>query len=175
MQQLKWLALGYNVPVQPSKNRVYVWRKLKEFGAGYFKQGVAILPKSQQSMARFRALAARIIEMGGEASIVELRFCDAADEQQMISHFRLQSEVEYTELIRDCANLLDNIRDNLFPSPAERAERVKKMLRRYDKVKSRDYFREGSHTEISGSLGELADDMTRTAGDLGRQLKNMLK
>ena len=47
MQPISWLGLGYNVPVNPSKNRVYVWRKLKEFGASYFKQGVAILPKNQ--------------------------------------------------------------------------------------------------------------------------------
>lgn len=26
---IRWLALGYSVPVNPSKNRVYVWRKLK--------------------------------------------------------------------------------------------------------------------------------------------------
>ena len=41
-EQLRWLALGYSVPVNPSKNRVYVWRKLKEYGAEYFKQGVAV-------------------------------------------------------------------------------------------------------------------------------------
>ena len=32
-ERVKWIGLGYNLPVNPSKNRVYVWRKLKEMGA----------------------------------------------------------------------------------------------------------------------------------------------
>ena len=38
----KWIGMGYNLPVNPSKNRVYVWRKLKEVGAVYYKQGVTV-------------------------------------------------------------------------------------------------------------------------------------
>ena len=38
-ERVKWMGLGYNLPVNPSKNRVYVWRKLKEFGAEYLRQG----------------------------------------------------------------------------------------------------------------------------------------
>lgn len=51
---IRWLALGYSVPVNPSKNRVYVWRKLKEYGAEYFKQGVALLPYNRQSYTKFK-------------------------------------------------------------------------------------------------------------------------
>ena len=46
MPRTVWLALSYNVPINPSKARVYVWRKLKEIGAEYFKQGVALLPNT---------------------------------------------------------------------------------------------------------------------------------
>ena len=86
MPRTVWLALSYNVPINPSKARVYVWRKLKEIGAEYFKQGVALLPNTAQSMQQFSALAQKIRQLGGEASIVELRFTcllytsDAADE-----------------------------------------------------------------------------------------------
>ena len=106
MQPITWLGLGYNVPVNPSKNRVYVWRKLKDFGAGYFKQGVAILPKSPQNMAKFNSLAAKIREMGGDATLVELRFVEPRDEAETVERFQRQSENEYQELIRDCATLV---------------------------------------------------------------------
>ena len=53
----KWLALGYSLPINPSRNRVYVWRKLKELGAEYFKQGVAILPGNKKNSARLARLA----------------------------------------------------------------------------------------------------------------------
>ena len=175
VQQLKWLALGYNVPINPSKNRVYVWRKLKEYGAGYFKQGVAILPKSAQNLTRFRNLAGKILEMGGEASIVELKFLDPRDEQDTIARFCTQSENEYTELLRDCAHLLDNMRDSLFPSN-EGSEYLRKMIKRYGQVQSRDYFKTGDRqAEIAETLGELAKDVSHTTEDLARQLRNMLK
>ena len=54
-EPIRWLALGYSVPVNPSKNRVYVWRKLKEYGAEYFKQGVALLPYNRQSYTKFKS------------------------------------------------------------------------------------------------------------------------
>ena len=82
---IRWLALGYSVPVNPSKNRVYVWRKLKEYGAEYFKQGVALLPYNRQSYTKFKYLSAKILEMGGEASIVEMKFLDPKDEREVVS------------------------------------------------------------------------------------------
>ena len=47
LDSCRWIALGYNVPIEPSRNRVYVWRKLKEFGAEYFRPGVAILANTK--------------------------------------------------------------------------------------------------------------------------------
>ena len=89
-EPLRWLALGYSVPINPSKNRVYVWRKLKEYGAEYFKQGVALLPYTRTSYTKFKYLSGKILEMGGEASIVEMKFLDPADEQEVIYRFRAQ-------------------------------------------------------------------------------------
>ena len=175
MQQIKWLALGYNVPINPSKNRVYVWRKLKEYGAEYFKQGVALLPKNAQSLAQFRSLAGKILEMGGEASIVEMKFLDRHDEQATIARFCSQSENEYLELMRDCANLMENMQGNLFLTPADRSDQTKKMMKRLNKVKSRDHFRSANRGELSGSLTELAEDMSRVTAELGKQLKSLLE
>jgi len=110
MHRKSWLALGYTVPVSPSKARVYIWRKLKECGAEYFKQGVAVLPNFSQSMQQFSMLAQKIRQMGGEASIVELRFIDPVDEAQMTARFRKQVENEYQELLDDCANALHELR-----------------------------------------------------------------
>ena len=97
-EPIRWLALGYSVPVNPSKNRVYIWRKLKEYGAEYFKQGVAILPYNRQSYTKLKHLQAKILEMGGEASIVEMKFLDPKDEREMVSRFRKQALEELSQL-----------------------------------------------------------------------------
>lgn len=153
MARLVWLALGYNVPVNPSKNRVYVWRKLKEYGAGYFKQGVALLPASAQSMAKLRQLAAKIKEMGGEATIAELKFCDARDEAETIERFRSQSDSEYLDLLRDCAMIMESLTENL------RRDHLKKVMRRYKQAQSRDYFKAGAQGKTKSALEELAADI----------------
>ena len=106
-EPIRWLALGYSVPVNPSKNRVYIWRKLKEYGAEYFKQGVAILPYNRQSYTKLKHLQAKILEMGGEASIVEMKFLDPKDEREMVSRFRKQALEELSQLKEDCAQVLE--------------------------------------------------------------------
>jgi len=171
-QSVRWLAMGYNVPINPSKNRVYVWRKLKECGAEYFKQGVAMLPRSQLSLQHFRTLSAKIRDMGGEAVLVEMKFLDNRDEQAMIRRFQQQSESEYKELVRDCAHLIDDIRGNLRGEDSR--ESMRKMQKRYDKVRSRDYFRPRAHNDISGSLLELAEDMAHSGNELEKKLRELL-
>lgn len=172
MKQLTWLALGYQVPVNPSKNRVYVWRKLKEFGAGYFKQGVAILPKNTTSIAQFRKLAQKIREMGGEATLAELRFCDKRDETETIARFQRQSTGEYQKLIDDIVNLRNSISEN---RDSGGQDYVKRVAKRYGQVRSRDYFMSRKQPDISNTLDELIADMAHATGDLGKYLARILE
>lgn len=137
-EQLRWLALGYSVPVNPSKNRVYVWRKLKEYGAEYFKQGVAVLPYNRQSYTRFKYLSAKILEMGGEASIVEMKFMDPRDEKDMVARFRAQALEELSQLKDDCAEVLRQLAAGGFTE--DQSEQVKRMIRRYSKARSQHHL-----------------------------------
>ncbi|MCL2034911.1 MAG: hypothetical protein FWG94_09295 [Oscillospiraceae bacterium] len=165
MQQITWLALGYHAPANPSRNRVYVWRKLKECGSEYFRPGVAILPDNQTSRAKFMLLAAKIREMGGDAVMAELRFLDPKDEAETIQRFKSHSEKEYREFVRESRGL------SSLP-PDARDELLKKLKKRYGMVRSRDFFSSGD--SIIEGLSDLADDMERVAAGLGRQLRHML-
>ena len=164
-QQITWLALGYHVPVNPSKNRVYVWRKLKEFGAGHFKQGVAVLPVGTQSMAKFSALAAKIRELGGEATLAELKYCDPRDEAAAVEWFEKRSEGEYRELMRDCADIVRSLRENIFPVSG-RGDQIKKINKRYNNARSRDYFKSRSYIDIMRGIDELLADMAHVTDEL---------
>lgn len=168
---MKWIGLGYSVPAEPSKNRVYVWRKLKELGACYFKQGVAILPANTQSMAKFSTLAAKIRDMGGDATLVHMQFVDPRDEAETIERFRRQSENEYQELLRDCAAVVSGIRE--IVDPAERRERIAKVVKRLGRAKSRDFFHSQSRDELTGAFEELAGDMAGVTDEIGRQIRGL--
>ena len=167
----KWLVLGYNVPINPSRSRVYIWRKLKEYGAEYFKQGVAILPSNKVSLNQFRSLTTKIREFGGEATLAEMRFVDTRDEQEMVERFRSQSMSDFTELLLDCTRLLEDMRQHREINEAlEQNDQLRKMIRRYSKLKSRDHFKAGNRSEIDHGLDELAKALQVSSHELRKKL-----
>lgn len=175
MQRTIWLAISYNVPINPSKVRVYVWRKLKDIGAEYFKQGMALLPNTSQGMQQFSVLAQKIRQMGGEASIVELRFTDAADELQMTTRFKKQVEDEYTELLSDCAAALRELRGTGRKVSQQDSDQIKQMIKRFRKTRSKDYFKAGAAGEIEAGINEIIESVREAGADFGKQLRQLLE
>lgn len=170
-----WVAIGYSIPINPSRNRVYVWRKLKEFGAEYFKQGVAVLPQNRKNTARMKRLAQRITEMGGEAQLIEMRFLDPNDEALLIRRFKKQSENEYRTLLHECADLLTQIRVHTGQRVSEyETEQMKKVVKKYSQVKSRDHFESSVSSEIEEKLYGAIDSLRLSAADLAAQLRRTL-
>ena len=74
MPKTEWLALSYTVPTSPSKVRVYVWRRLRTIGAQQLRNGLAILPNTKENVELFIDLEKKIIELSGEATLMEMNF-----------------------------------------------------------------------------------------------------
>ena len=175
MQRVSWLAISYNVPVDPSRARVYVWRKLKELGAEYLRQGVAVLPNTAVNLQNMRTLAQKLRLMEGEASIVELCFVDAADEREMTRRFQAQIELEYQELMSDCVSAIRRLQKNRLLSSSQEGEQLRRMVKKYRKTKARDYFHSGAAEEIEAGLNELVESVREVAGDFAKQLRGLLE
>lgn len=169
-EPIRWLALGYSVPVNPSKNRVYIWRKLKEYGAEYFKQGVALLPYNRQSYTKFKYLSAKILEMGGEASIVEMKFLDPRDERETVSRFRAQAMEELSQLKNDCAQVLAQLSSGGQLFTEDQTEQVKKMIRRYSKARSRNHFGLSAAQDVEAGLYAIISAARQASAELSAQL-----
>lgn len=169
-EPIRWLALGYSVPVNPSKNRVYIWRKLKEYGAEYFKQGVALLPYNRQSYTKFKYLSAKILEMGGEASIVEMKFLDPRDERETVSRFRAQAMEELSQLKSDCAQVLAQLSSGGQLFTEDQTEQVKKMIRRYSKARSRNHFGLSAAQDVEAGLYAIISAARQASAELSAQL-----
>lgn len=171
----KWVALGYSVPINPSRNRVYVWRKLKEFGAEYFKQGVAVLPHNKKNALRFDRLALKIVEMGGDAQLVELRFLRPADDAALTAKFKKQSDSEYSELLRECGELFSSLRQHAGERLEDyQTEQLRRMVRRYSLAKSRDHFQSGLSEELEEKLYTMLDSFCQSGAEVRRQLLGIL-
>ena len=85
----KWLSLAYKIPREPSANRVYVWRKMKQLGAVLLQDAVWVLPESPRTREQFQWLAAEITELGGEASLWAADLIYATDEQALNAFMKL--------------------------------------------------------------------------------------
>lgn len=120
-----WVLLVYKVPPQPSARRVYVWRKLKRLGAVLLHDSVWVLPANDRTREHFQWLASEIVEMEGEAFVWETHLTLVGQDEILIKPFTDSVEVEYSEILTGLS---------------EPEYDLEALSRRYQQVKSRDYF-----------------------------------
>lgn len=120
-----WLHLIYKIPRNPSKVRVYVWRKLKRLGAVLLHESVWCLPSNPKTREQFQWLTVEIQELGGEATLWESHLVLGMKEDHIIKEFLEQVDQEYTEI-------LDELQK-------EQIDLVS-LSKKYQQIKIKDYF-----------------------------------
>ncbi|MCD6322684.1 MAG: hypothetical protein J7L77_06620 [Clostridiales bacterium] len=66
---MKWILIQYELPNEPSKYRVWVWRRLKKQSAYKLLDGLYCLPFTDNSLERFNWICVEIEKMGGKAML----------------------------------------------------------------------------------------------------------
>ena len=96
----RWIVLTYKVPREPTANRVYVWRKLKQLGAIALQDAAWVLPATPKTQEHFQWLAAEIAELGGEARLWHSTLQLEISEEPLRKQFEAQVDSEYKEILR---------------------------------------------------------------------------
>ncbi len=141
-----WALLIYIVPAVPSRKRAFVWRELKKVGALYLRDGVCALPDREGTIAHLRAIAAKVEEFDGQATLVEAARLDADRAEALVARSRADRAAEYAEIIREAEGLLDHVRRETAHrafTPGELgalASDLAKLRRWLGQVRARDYF-----------------------------------
>ncbi|MEG1849621.1 MAG: hypothetical protein RR197_03600 [Oscillospiraceae bacterium] len=162
----EWIALGYSVPANPSRGRVYVWRRLRALGAQWFRPGMAVLPNSRENLEQFELLSRKITEFSGEAVLLEVNFLTPGDDEQMRLRFAEASAQAARAALDECAGLL--ARMNAAPSAGERSElarRLKKALGQLEESPLRTLGGQAAG-EIEQAFGELMGTLRSMPGEL---------
>lgn len=155
---IKFLTFTYKIPREPSKNRVYIWRAIKDLGAVYLQQGVALLPYEENLYEILQNLREQVNAFGGKSTLSQLSFLNSEDENSIIMEFKEQINEEYNELQNNCQRLiyeLDRETENekfQFSELQEGEEELKKLQRWYEKVRKRDYFNSESQDKAKEML-----------------------
>lgn len=141
-----WLLLIYTVPAAPSRKRATIWRALKQAGAVYLRDGVCTLPQRDDTAATLRAIAAKVEELAGEATLVESAGLPVARAEAIVGRARRERAAEYAELARAAGDFLEHIeretahREFTFREVEELAEDLEKLRRWVGQVRARDHF-----------------------------------
>src|SRR6266545_3366096 len=83
--QVEWLQLVYKVPAEPSRKRTYIWRQLRGLGAVYLQDACCVLPRTPESERRLGAVAAKVREFGGAATLSALGPAEPGWEERLVA------------------------------------------------------------------------------------------
>ena len=119
------MLLVYRLPREPSRHRVAVWRKLRDLGALYLQDGVAVLPEDAVTREQMEWLQLRVREAGGEATLWEGRLATVAEEAALVEAFRSSREEAYRGIIAEAEAVFS--RETIFVADPRRDDERKKL------------------------------------------------
>jgi hypothetical protein len=157
-ESMTWILLIYIVPSHPSRLRAAIWRDLKKTGSVYLRDGVAVLPDRTATRTLFRAVAARIAEFEGEATLVEGARLDEERAEAVIAQSRDGRTGEYREIAREAERLLAHLeqeqahRDIARIEAEEIAADLDKLRWWAGQVRARDHFGAAADNDVEAAL-----------------------
>jgi hypothetical protein len=165
-KRTRWLILIYQLPREPSRHRVAVWRKLRDLGALYLQDGVTALPEDAVTREQLEWLQLRVREAGGEATLWEAKPGTVAEEAELVEAFRSSREKTYRDIIARA----ERLRRKAEMGGGALSERLGKLEREFRAERRRDYFRSPLRLEAAGALKaarEAVRDREGSSGALG--------
>lgn len=146
MEQYKWLLLSYKLPSDPSSKRVSIWRKIKGLGAVYIQNGVCILPNTDEHQRNLKIIQNEILNIDGESSLLNTVGFDKRDEENLISRFNEERNLEYQEFFSKCRDYVAEINNETeanhfsYAELQENDEDLKKLKNWLEKIKRVDFY-----------------------------------
>jgi hypothetical protein len=148
-QRTRWLILVYQLPRDPSRHRVAVWRKLRTLGALYLQDGAVVLPEDAVTREQLEWLQLRVREAGGEATLWEAQPATLTEEKALVEAFRASREETYRKIISEAERVR---RKAEMGGGKALGEDLKKLEREFRAERRRDYFRSPLRKEADSAL-----------------------
>lgn len=158
---MTWLILAYRLPSDRSTGRVHVWRRLKRIGAQYLQDGLAILPANDRCREHFQWLAAEVVELLGQAHVIEGSFLSPESESMAVELFRDQARTQYGEVTAKMAEVR-----SLSTEEADQQDILGELLRQawrlYAAARQIDWFQVDEGYSLHRELAALTREMNGT-------------
>ena len=100
-KEKKWLIVAYDVPTEPSKFRVKVWRDLKSQGGLYPQMSFCILPHSPTIMPKLDETKSEVGEVG-KMLVLQAEGFSHSDNEFLRRLMNDQTDRQYLEILEEC-------------------------------------------------------------------------
>lgn len=166
--------LLYNLPAQPSTQRVYVWRKLKKCGALFWQTSVCLLPSHPGFREQFERLKQDIAERHGEAKISTIQFPEPSEQKAVENRFRQQTDEEYQEFLGRCRDFHDELAKEhkashyTFAELDENEVELEKLRSWLSKIQGRDFFHAALKNKARQALAACEKDFAKFSNTVAK-------
>ncbi|SHH86803.1 Chromate resistance protein ChrB [Clostridium grantii] len=163
MEKIKWLVINYNLPTEPSRPRVAVWRKLKKLGAVNIQKSMWIIPNNDENYIALQKISEEVEANKGETLLMDSMFLDNKHQERVISIFNGMRDEEYGELIDECEKYLKELEKEIsiekftFAELEEEEEELQKLISWYIKIESRNNFQASKGEKAKGMIKEIQE------------------
>ena len=159
-RRTRWLILVYQLPREPSRYRVAVWRKLRTLGAIYLQDGAVALPEDAVTREQLEWLQLRVREAGGKATLWEAKPATLAEEKALVEAFRSSREETYANIISEAKRIR---RKAAMGGGKALGEELKKLEGELRAERRRDYFRSPLRKEAASALKAAREAVRESA------------
>ncbi|WP_175962822.1 chromate resistance protein ChrB domain-containing protein [Burkholderia pyrrocinia] len=145
-----WSILVLTLPTQNATARMRVWRALKAKGCAVLRDGIYLLPCTEEHEGALRELAGVIAESGGTAHLLRAPSLDASQELE----FRMLFDrgEDYAAFIQT----LTEARKTLAGQSATELTRLLRRVRKdFDAIRAIDYFPDDAATRAEVALQDF--------------------
>jgi hypothetical protein len=142
-----WLLLILSLPTENASTRMRAWRALKAAGAAVLRDGVYVLPASEEHRDTLGAVAADVEGSGGTAYLLEL---DQPTTYPFAELF--DRTTEYTQLAEEITTSLPGVDDAVI---ADALRQARKLHKSYAAVRTIDFFPGDIQRQVEALLAEL--------------------
>ncbi|MBL0559203.1 chromate resistance protein ChrB domain-containing protein [Aeromonas caviae] len=151
-----WLALVIGLPTANATARMRAWRTLKASGAAVLRDGVYLLPHSQDCLETFQAVEHDILAINGTAYLLPVhdpdgeRFAPLFDRRE-----------DYMQLHEDIERCLSQLTSQTAQASIKHARKLRKAMTSLNKI---DFFPGEVRSQVSAKLSELEQSCARALG-----------
>ncbi|MDQ7979879.1 chromate resistance protein [Paraburkholderia sp. SARCC-3016] len=132
---LTWSLLVLTLPTENATARMRFWRALKARGCAVLRDGIYLLPYTEEREAMLRELAVAIAENGGTAHLLRAPSLDASQDAEFRSLFDRADE--YASFIHALADARKTVSGQ---SAAELTKLQRRLRKDYEAIVAIDYF-----------------------------------